>query len=117
MSQPTRPTVEVLTAVDYDDVHKYIYADYYIHRRASYDIAAIVAKLAARHPGAELDDIDGDSLWAVMEDNITCLHSPVSGMAYVDLEDLITVADAGQRVECDRCERVFARDAHLWVKL
>jgi hypothetical protein len=116
MTQPTPPTVESVAAVSFDDVHKHIHSDYYVHRRASYDIAAIVAKLALDHPGAELADIDGDALWAIMEDRITCLHSPVSGMAVVHEEDLIAVADAGQHVECIKCERVFVRDAHLWVK-
>ena len=117
MSEPIKPTVEAPTAVTFDQVYEHILSDYYVHRRASYDIRAIVNALALDHPGAEIADIDGDALWAIMEARITCLHSPVSGMSVVDEEDLITVADAGQRVKCLKCERVFARDAHLWVKL
>ena len=113
----SRPGVERAETVTFDQVYAHIHADYYVHRRASYDIRAIVNALALDHPGAELADIDSDALWEIMEARITCLHSPVSGMAVVHEEDLITVADAGQRVKCLKCERVFARDAHLWVKL
>lgn len=117
MSEPIKPTVEAPTAVTFDQVYEHIFSDYYVSRRASYDIRAIVNALALDHPGAELADIDGDALWAIMEARITCLHSPVSGMSVVDEEDLLTVTEAGQQVECVKCERVFIASSKRWVKL
>lgn len=116
-SEPARPTVEVPAAVTFDDVYRHVHGDYYVSRRASYDIPAIVAQLAQEHPGAELDDVNPDVLWDILEAHIACLHSPIAGMMVVHEEDLLTVAEGGQRVECEHCERVFNADVKLWVKL
>lgn len=112
----SKPTVEAALAVTFDDVYNHIHADYYVHRRASYHIHAIVATLAAQHEGASLEDIDSDTLWDIMEASIACLHSPVAGSMVVHEEDLITVAEGGQRIECQNCERVFVSPNPMWVK-
>lgn len=104
-------------AAGFDDVYRYIHGDYYISRRASYNIPAIVAQLAQEHPGAELDDVNSDVLWGILEAHVTCLHSPTAGMAVVHEEDLMAVAGGGQHVECDRCERVFNADLKRWITL
>lgn len=56
----------------------------------------------------EPDDGTGETImdgWAVAR---LCSHSWVSGMCYVDTEDLPTVYEdlrgTGQRIECERCE-------------
>ena len=39
-----------------------------------------------------------------------CRHTWVAGMFYVTEDDLLTVASAGRRIECESCETVFDAD-------